>query len=164
MDLSERARDQRVKKKNKKKLKKTLDKQKTLWYNKDRKKRTTLLKTRKAKTMMEKMTYVQALNFAIENLSDAAVVDRLTALRGQIEKRNSAERKPTKTQRENAELSEVVLAALDETPCTVSELMKRDAILGNLSNQKVSALVNALVRDGKAVKTADKRVNKFARA
>jgi hypothetical protein len=42
--------------------------------------------------------------------------------------------------------------------------MGRDDTLAALSNQKVSALVNALVDMGKAIKTSDKRVSKFARA
>lgn len=116
--------------------------------------------------MKSTITYVDALNYAINAISDNPEMEaKLTALREQIAKRNSAEnRKPTKVQRENANLQEVVLSVLSDTPHTVSELMAMDATLSALSNQKVSALVNALVRDGKATKVADKRVNKFARA
>lgn len=113
---------------------------------------------------MTKLTYVDALNYAIENLTDTAMVEKLTALRDAQIKRNSAERKPTKTQRENVELSEVVMGVLSAEPATVTELMAKDERLSALSNQKVSALVNALVRNGQAVKVPDKRVNRFAKA
>lgn len=120
--------------------------------------------------MKSTITYIDALNYAINAISGDPTLGnpemeaKLTALREQIAKRNSAERKPTKVQRENANLQEVVLSVLSDTPHTVSELMAMDATLSALSNQKVSALVNALVRDGKATKVADKRVNRFALA
>lgn len=110
-----------------------------------------------------KMTYVDALNFAIENLTDTAVVEKLTALRDQQVKRNSAERKPTKTQVANLALQDKVMAVLTETPATVSELMTRDPELSALSNQKVSALVNALVKEGKALKVPDGRKTTFCK-
>jgi hypothetical protein len=115
--------------------------------------------------MTNKMTYVDALNIAIETLTDADVIEKLTALRDQTAKRNSTEnRKPTKTQQENAELQKVVLAALTREPCTISELMTRDARLSALSNQKVAALTNALVKSGDALKIPDGRKMTFALA
>lgn len=113
-----------------------------------------------------KMTYVAALTFAIENLTDAPaeVLDKLTALKEQTEKRNSADRKPTKTQQEAARLQEVVLSVLTKEPATVTELMARSAELSVLSNQKVSALVNALCKDGKALKVPDGRKSTFCLA
>ena len=110
-----------------------------------------------------KMTYVAALTFAIENLTDAPadVIEKLTALKEQTEKRNSADRKPTKTQVANEHLKDVVLSVLTSDPCTVSELMTRSAELSTLSNQKVSALVNALCKDGKALKVPDGRKTTF---
>jgi hypothetical protein len=57
-----------------------------------------------------------------------------------------------------------VYAVLTAEPATVTELMARDAELGALSNQKVSALVNALVDEGRAVKSVEKRKSYFARA
>lgn len=113
-----------------------------------------------------KMTYVAALSYVLTNCTDlpTEVAEKLTALKEQTEKRNSAERKPTKAQVANEELKGVVLSVLSTEPATVSELMTKDARLAALSNQKVSALVNALVREGAAVKVADKRVNRFALA
>ena len=115
---------------------------------------------------MEKMTYVAALNYVLENVTDLpeAVADKLTALKAQTEKRNAADRKPTKAQMANEVLKGKVLEVLTAGPATVTDLMGRDAELGALSNQKVSALVNALVDEGKAVKTVEKRKSYFARA
>lgn len=115
---------------------------------------------------MTKMTYVAALSYVLTNVADlpADVAEKLTALKEQTEKRNSAERKPTKAQLANEGLKAKVLAVLTTDPATVTELMARDEELGALSNQKVSALVNALVEDGKATKTVEKRKSYFALA
>lgn len=113
-----------------------------------------------------KMTYVAALTFAIENLTDAPadVIEKLTALKEQTEKRNSADRKPTKVQVANVALQNIVLSVLTAEPATVTEIMAKHPDLSALSNQKVSALVNALVDAGKAVKTVEKRKSYFALA
>ncbi len=118
---------------------------------------------------MTKMTYVDALNIAIAELSNGGqideelvpVVEKLTALRDQTAKRNSGERKPTKTQMANVSLGEKVLAVLRDAdkPVTVTELMALDEELGGLSNQKVSAILRGL--GDKVVKTTDKRKSYF---
>ena len=117
---------------------------------------------------MEKLTYVVALNTAISALSAdesmTAVVEKLTALRDAQVKRNSAERKPTKAQLANEELKAVVLGVLTDEPASVTEIMGKADRLSDLSNQKVSSLVHALVDEGKARIEVVKRVNKFARA
>ena len=127
---------------------------------------------------MEKITYITALNFAIDTINEAldasgsvewdekahAAIDKLTALRDQTAKRNSAERKPTKVQVENERLKEVVLGILTDESQTVTEIMAKDNRLSALSNQKVSALVNALVDDGKALKVPVGRKSTFRRA
>lgn len=110
-----------------------------------------------------KMTYVAALTYAIENLTDAPaeVVEKLAALKAQTEKRNAADRKPTKAQTQNAELSVVVAEVLADAgrPLTITEIMQADERLAGLSNQKVTAVVRSM---GEQVeKVADKRVNRF---
>ena len=45
---------------------------------------------------------------------------------------------------------------------TVSELMKVNAELGALSNQKVSAMLKKLVDNGEVVKTIEKKVSYFS--
>ena len=115
---------------------------------------------------MEKMTYVAALNYVLTNCTDlpTEVADKLTALKAQTEKRNSADRKPTAKQIANADLAERVVEVLRNAPdpLTVTEIMARDEALAPLSNQKVSALIRGL--GARVVKTVDKRVSKFSLA
>ena len=114
---------------------------------------------------MEKLTYVVALNTAISALSaDAsmtAVVEKLTALRDAQVKRNSADRKPTKTQVANLSLADEVREVLRNAPdpLTITEIMGRSEVLSPLSNQKVSAIVRGM--GAEVVKITDKRVSKF---
>ncbi len=124
---------------------------------------------------MTKMTYVEALSNAL-SLLDAqvgngfddfdlqATIEKLTALKTQTEKRNSADRKPTKNQIANQGLAERVKAVLmtADHPLTITEIMAEDDTLAVLSNQKVSAIVRSM---GDAViKTTEKRVSKFSLA
>ena len=114
---------------------------------------------------MEKITYVVALSTAIATLSAdpsmTEVVAKLTALRDQQVKRNSADRKPTKTQLANLELADEIRKVLSVTsdPLTVTEIMARSEVLSALSNQKVSAVIRTM--GAEVVKTTDKRVSKF---
>ena len=115
---------------------------------------------------MEKMTYVAALSYVLTNCPDLPeeVAEKLTTLKTQTEKRNSADRKPTKNQIANQGLAERVKAvlAIADHPMTISEIMAEDDTLAVLSNQKVSAIVRSM---GEAVvKTTEKRVSKFSLA
>ncbi len=105
---------------------------------------------------MTKMTYAQALEVAI-NAVDGEVAEKLIALKAQIEKKNSAERKPTKTQRENAEYREKILDLIAETPMTATEV----AELIGLTNQRVTALLTALVRAELVERTVEKGKARF---
>lgn len=102
---------------------------------------------------MTKMTYVNALDVAINAVADnAEVAEKLTALRAQIAKKNTAERKPTKTQVANDALKGQIVDALIE-PATASEVAEKFGI----SNQKASALLTAMVKDGIVERTVEKR-------
>lgn len=114
---------------------------------------------------MTKMTYAMALDVAINAVSDDAVVEKLTALKAQIEKKNSAERKPTKTQRENDVYKTAIVAALDTTPRTITEIIGLVPELAELSNQRVSAMLTALTKgeDAPLVRSEFKRKAYFAK-
>jgi hypothetical protein len=114
---------------------------------------------------MTKMTYVNALDVAIVAVADnAEVAEKLTALRAQIAKKNTAERKPTKTQVANEGIKETIMATLGDEPMTISDIQDANEELAELSNQKVSALLSDLVNAGKVVRTVVKRKAYFARA
>ena len=101
---------------------------------------------------MTKMTYAMALDVAINAVSDDAVVEKLTALKAQIEKKNSAERKPTKAQVANDALKGEMLVFLADAH-TATEVAENFGI----SNQKASALLTALVKAEMIERTVDKR-------
>lgn len=117
-------------------------------------------------TNTAKMTYVAALTYALENCQmPEDVREKLDSLRAQQMKRNSGDKKPTKTQQANANLREVVLDVLrnEGKPMTVTEVF--NAMSENpevASTQKVSALMRQLLLEGKVVKTVEKRVSYFS--
>ena len=111
---------------------------------------------------MTKMTYAMALEVAINTVSDGEVKDKLTALKAQIEKKNSAERKPTKTQVANDNLrGEIVSLLTDaENMMTASDIANHFGV----SNQKITALMGKLLEDGAVVREVIKRKAYFSKA
>ena len=100
---------------------------------------------------------------AVAGLTDEmkAFIDRELEL---LAKKNSAEKKPTKVQEENKGIKEIILDNLTEEGITISDLQKKVPELGELSNQKISALMRQLVNDLVVVKTEDKRKSYFSLA
>lgn len=101
---------------------------------------------------MTKMTYAMALDVAINAVSDDAVVEKLTALKAQIEKKNSAERKPTKAQVANDALKGEMMVFLVDAH-TATEVAENFGI----SNQKASALLTSMVKGGIVERFVEKR-------
>ena len=100
----------------------------------------------------EKLTYVDALTVAIDCVVlPEDVREKLDALRAQQMKRNTADKKPTKTQQENEVLKGQMVDAMTAhgEAVTIKELM---ALMGlnpiEVSSQKVSALMTQLVKAG----------------
>lgn len=115
--------------------------------------------------MENKLTYVKALELAIscEALSEE-VREKLSALRDQQVKRNTADKKPTKTQQENEHLKVAMLDAMARKgePVTIKELMvfmELDPMV--TSSQKVSALMTQLVKSGDVEREVVKHVAYF---
>jgi len=79
-----------------------------------------------------------------------------------LEDRN-ANRKPTKTQKENEDVKDKIVETLTVIgkPATVTEILTNGNFPAETSNQKVSALLRQLVADGKVVKTVDKKKSFF---
>lgn len=101
---------------------------------------------------MTKTTYAMALEVAINAVAEGEIRDKLIALKAQIEKKNSADRKPTKTQVANDAMKGEILLALAERK-TATEVAEAFGI----SNQKASALLTSLVKGGLVERTVDKR-------
>jgi len=115
---------------------------------------------------MEKLTYVSAINFALRALNGEeltqsdkiAVADKLIALGQSLEKRNASKSgKPTKTQRENAEVKGQIEAVLTADGQKCGDIANAVGISG----QKCSALLTQMVKDGIAEKYTEKRVTYF---
>ena len=79
--------------------------------------------------------------------------------------KKASNKKATKTQEANVGIKSTILAVLEGgKSMTVTEMQGASAELGELSNQKVSALVRQLVEAGKVAKTIDKKVSRFSLA
>ena len=113
---------------------------------------------------MTKITYVVALDVAIASVADEAVKKKLSALKVQLAKKSSGERKPTATQKENVGFKDAILAGLGDGDYTVTDIMKSVDEVANLSNQRVSALVRQMVADGLLVRKEVKRKAYFSKA
>jgi len=107
---------------------------------------------------MTKMTYAMALEIAI-NAVDGEAKEKLEILKAQIEKKNSAERKPTKTQVANDSLREdiVKLLSTNGEPMTASDIAAEFGV----SNQKITALMGKLIESGAVVREVVNRKAMF---
>ena len=75
-----------------------------------------------------------------------------------LAKKNSADRKPTAQQVENASIKAAILdGMIVDKRYTITEMQKSIPELADLSNQRVSALVRQLVDNGEIVRVPDKR-------
>lgn len=106
---------------------------------------------------MTKMTYVNAIDNAINGNMNEETIEKLTALKAQLVKRASGERKPTKAQRENEGVKNEILAVLT----TEGKQCKDIAEAVGISGQKCSALLKQMVDGGVAEKYTEKRVTYF---
>jgi len=106
---------------------------------------------------MTKMTYVNAIDNAINGNLTEETIEKLTALKAQLVKRASGERKPTKAQKENEGVKSEILAVLS----TEGKQCKDIAEAVGISGQKCSALLKQLVDGGVAEKYTEKRVTYF---
>ena len=83
----------------------------------------------------------------------------------QLDKKSTSSKgKETATQKANAELKDKILAEMEYGKSyTISEMLKAFECCADLSNQKVSAVCNQMVKDGLMTKAEDKRKSYFAK-
>ena len=113
---------------------------------------------------MTKMTYATAIDFAINAIDNEEVIEKLSALKAQLAKKSSGERKMTATQKENVGFKDAILNGLGDGKYTITDLVKSIPAIGELSNQRVSALVRQMVADGLLVREEIKRKAYFSKA
>lgn len=76
--------------------------------------------------------------------------------------KKASNKKATKVQEANVGIKATILEVLGcGKAMTVTEMMKANAELGALSNQKISALVRQLIETGEVNKIVDKKVSRF---
>ena len=116
--------------------------------------------TTKKPTKREKFEMLMAIPEVQANPVLVEFVERELEL---LAKKNSSEKKPTATQAANEGIKDVILDGLTE-PMTITDMQKKIDGLGELSNQKISALVRQMIMDGLVIKTEDKRKSYFSKA
>jgi len=112
---------------------------------------------------MEKMTYVKALQNAIAEVSDVETKEKLTALCESLVNK-AKNKKPTETQKANKVLKVAVLETMATMSGTCGEIAKANPQTENLSTPKMSALLKALVAEGKVVRSTEGKKTIFALA
>ena len=107
------------------------------------------------------MTKKEMFNhIATVNASDAEIVEFCNKEIELLEKR-SGKKAPTKVQKENEGIKEVILEVLSSgDKMTVGEMLADDR-LADYSSQKLSALLKQLVEAGKAEKVIEKKKSYF---
>ena len=115
---------------------------------------------------MMKMTYAQAIDNALEIIDTVLATDssmwenldvtrdKLEALKAQLAKRNSGERKPTKTQMENNAYKATIVEYLTtvDAPKTIKEMQAEIADIAGLTNQRITHMLTDLVKAGTLAK------------
>ena len=116
--------------------------------------------------MTKRMTYSQAITNAINGNMTTETVERLTALKRQLDKKAGAERKPTAKQQANetlrAELVEFINENAEGNGFTVTDILKECPAVAGDSNQHVSAILRQAVQKGEISKGSVKRRTYFA--
>ena len=76
---------------------------------------------------------------------------------------STGEKKMTATQKANEELKVVILEVLKAhtEPMTITEMMKADARLGELTNQKISAVIRLMLKEETVDRIEDKKKAMF---
>ena len=109
---------------------------------------------------MTKRDYFNALLGIAEVKANDELVQFIEHELELLAKKNSSEKKPTAVQVANEGIKSVIVETLAENGgkmMTISEMQKVNAELGEMSNQRISALVRQLINDGKVERIEDKR-------
>ena len=121
-------------------------------------------KMTKKEMFVEIKAVVETSNLTAERMAEMVeFIDKQVA---QLERKSSTS-KPTKTQVENESLKAEILEIFKglEKSVTITEFCElTNSEVGNLSNQKLSALFNQLVKAEKLKKNTDKKKSYFSLA
>lgn len=109
---------------------------------------------------MTNMTYVAAVEYAIANIDNPEVAEKLTALRDSLVKRNARKANGlTKTQKENLEIKNAIVKALaDSEGMTATEVANAVGV----SLAKATALLTQLAKAEEVRREVEKKVAHFS--
>ena len=114
----------------------------------------------------EKMTYGKALSYVLTTCDlPSEVAEKLTALSASIAKKNSAERKPTAKQVQNASIKEAIAEWMEHDHLyTAAEIAKECPVCadGGVSSTRVAALLSQMRDAGVVIVTTEKRKNYYS--
>ena len=104
-------------------------------------------------------------HIAEELATETEVVDFCNKMISQLEKKTHNS-KPTPKQIENEKYKKMILEALatSDEAMSIEDIMAANEELAPLSNQKISALITLLKKDGLVVRTEDKKKAFFSLA
>jgi len=116
-----------------------------------------------------KTTQRIALQYALDNLPDAPadVREKWEAMIASLDKKNSAERKPTAKQVENAGYKQNILDWMEAGAKYLSADIAKGVpalVEAGISGNRVTAMLTQLVNDGSIVRIEDKRKNYYSLA
>ena len=116
--------------------------------------------------MEKKITKVERFNqlMAIEEVTQNTELVAFIQHEIDLLAKKSANKKQTKKQEQNVGLKDaiVVVLATFENGATASEVLTASEDFSGLSNQKISAMLNQLVAEGRVVKTTEKKKSIFS--
>ena len=120
--------------------------------------------------MEKKITQKEVYNAIIAKLNgedtELTVEQMVEFVEGRIAllDKKSASKKPTKTQVANEGMKDTIITILTEmgTPVTASSILTDNRIESGTSLPKVVSLLTSLVKEGKVVRTTDKRKAYFS--
>ena len=97
---------------------------------------------------MEKLTNVKALNYVIDNYElPEEILNKLVKIRETQEKKSTG-----KVNTELLERMELVITGVEDEGSTATEIQARVPELAGMPNQKISAALNKLVKEGRIFK------------
>ena len=90
--------------------------------------------------------------------ADPKLVEFITHEIDLLDRKNTVDKKPTKTQQENEVIKTTVLSAMESDRLySISEMLKEFPVCKDMSNQKLSSLVRQMVLDKQVERVEDKR-------
>lgn len=116
---------------------------------------------------MAKQTQVEALDKALEVVTDIETRNTLQHMKEMIIKKNKAERGPTTNQVANKEIARYLLGHLDDKAYTITEMIKiyfTNTEWADLSVSRLSAIATQLLEENKLTREVVKRKAYYKKA